>query len=240
MTSGIGVGPLRLSEPCEVVWVERSASASGSGTARCAGHLFGGEEASWSSSTTTARSGSASRRSPVPARWWVRAVGPAAGVASARTAARLARAVRRAPEVRGGGAVSLQPRSAGSARSRSSTCGCIASAGRVVTLTRGARRSLAGRPAAAAGDRGASARLPGGARCAACVRSRVVGCPAGAADRAVAAARRHEWVHVLVFAVVGAVSAVAIMRRSERRADRRGGPRSRREGAVGAGGARWW
>ena len=45
VTTRLGVGPLRLAEPCEVVWTERSDDRTGFGYGTLPGHLFRGEEA---------------------------------------------------------------------------------------------------------------------------------------------------------------------------------------------------
>jgi len=97
VTSGIGVGPLRLSEPCEIVWVERSATRVGFAYGTLPGHLFVGEEAFVVELDDDAALWFRVRVFSRPAQGWVRVLGPAAGVAQRAYAARLAWAVRRVP-----------------------------------------------------------------------------------------------------------------------------------------------
>jgi uncharacterized protein (UPF0548 family) len=44
VTTRLGLGPVRLSEPCEIVWVEREEQRIGFGYGTLPGHVFVGEE----------------------------------------------------------------------------------------------------------------------------------------------------------------------------------------------------
>lgn len=101
VTSRIGIGPFRLSEPCEIVWVERSATRVGFAYGTLAGHLFVGEECFVLELDHDGTLWFRVRVFSRPAQWWVRAVGPAAGVVQRAYAGGLARSLRRRPELAG-------------------------------------------------------------------------------------------------------------------------------------------
>lgn len=94
VTSGLGIGSLRIAAPCEVVWVEDGPDRAGFAYGTLAGHPESGEEsflveladsAVWFSVIAFSR----------PARWYTKAAGPVA-VAFQHTYARLlGRALRR-------------------------------------------------------------------------------------------------------------------------------------------------
>lgn len=73
-----GVGPVHLSVPCEVVWVQRSPGRTGFGYGTLPGHLFRGEEAFTIERDDAGDLWFVATAYSVPDRWWVRAVGPVA------------------------------------------------------------------------------------------------------------------------------------------------------------------
>ncbi|ROS23187.1 hypothetical protein [Cellulomonas sp. PhB150] len=72
----------------------------------------------------------------------------------------------------------------------------------------------------------------------ACVPIALVGYPAGLLTAWLLRRSEREWVHVLVFAVVGAVLPPLVMTAWHSGVDT--GAAAVAEGAIGAGGARWW
>ncbi|WP_421732785.1 YndJ family transporter [Cellulomonas sp.] len=95
VASRVGIGPVRLHEPCEVVWVERTADRIGFGYGTVSGHVFRGEE-----SFTVERDAAGDLWFVVtaysfPDLWWVRAVGPLTVVVQRAYLRLLARGARR-------------------------------------------------------------------------------------------------------------------------------------------------
>jgi uncharacterized protein (UPF0548 family) len=90
-----GLGPVRLSVPCEVVWVQRSPDRTGFGYGTLPGHLFRGEEAFTIERDDAGRLWFVVTAYSVPDRWWVRAVGPVAVVGQHLYLRLLARGARR-------------------------------------------------------------------------------------------------------------------------------------------------
>jgi hypothetical protein len=72
----------------------------------------------------------------------------------------------------------------------------------------------------------------------ACIPVALVGYPAGLLTAGLLRRTEHEWVHVVVFAAVGAVLAPLIMTAWHSGVEI--GAAAAVEGAIGAGGARWW
>ncbi|GAA1396787.1 DUF1990 family protein [Catellatospora coxensis] len=94
VTSGLGIGPLRIAAPCEVVWAEDGPQRAGFAYGTLAGHPETGEEAFLVESAAGAVWFSVIAFSR-PARWYTRAAGPVA-VGFQHTYARLlGRALRR-------------------------------------------------------------------------------------------------------------------------------------------------
>ncbi|MDH6460345.1 uncharacterized protein (UPF0548 family) [Micromonospora sp. A200] len=95
VTTGLGVGPLRVWGPCEVVWVSDDERSAGFGYGTLPGHPARGEEAFlvtrddagavWFEVTAFSR----------PDRWFMRAAGPAGRVVQHGYAHWLARTLRR-------------------------------------------------------------------------------------------------------------------------------------------------
>lgn len=71
-----GIGPLHLSVPCEVVWVQQTETRTGFGYGTLPGHLFRGEEAFTIERDEAADLWFVATAFSVPDRWWVRALGP--------------------------------------------------------------------------------------------------------------------------------------------------------------------
>ena len=96
VVSGLGVGPLRLQAPCQVVWVERGERRAGFAYGTLAGHPFSGEEAFLLELDDDGTLWFHVRAFSRPARWWVALAGPVALHGQRAYARRLARAVREA------------------------------------------------------------------------------------------------------------------------------------------------
>lgn len=75
-TTRLGVGPLRLGEPCEVIWVERDPARTGFGYGTLPGHLFRGEEAFTVERDDAGDLWFVVTAFSVPVPWWVRMLGP--------------------------------------------------------------------------------------------------------------------------------------------------------------------
>ncbi|WP_081681156.1 YndJ family transporter [Cellulomonas sp. URHD0024] len=75
-TTRLGLGPVRLSEPCAVVWVERTPERTGFGYGTLPGHLFRGEEAFTVEHDDAGDLWFAVTAFSVPVVWWARAIGP--------------------------------------------------------------------------------------------------------------------------------------------------------------------
>ena len=101
-----GAGPVYLSVPCEVVWVERSASRVGFGYGTLAGHPFRGEEAFTIERDDAGDLWFVATAFSVPDRWWVRLAGPLTVVGQRLYLRVLARGARRMAGVRQLGGVS--------------------------------------------------------------------------------------------------------------------------------------
>lgn len=101
-----GAGPVYLSVPCEVVWVERSPTRIGFGYGTLAGHPFRGEEAFVVERDDAGDLWFVVTAFSVPDRWWVRAAGPLTVVGQRLYLRVLARGARRIAGVRQLGAVS--------------------------------------------------------------------------------------------------------------------------------------
>jgi uncharacterized protein (UPF0548 family) len=95
VASRLGVGPVRLHEPCEVVWVERTTDRVGFGYGTVAGHLFRGEEAFTVERDAAGDLWFVVTAYSVPDLWWVRAVGPLTVVLQRAYLRLLARGARR-------------------------------------------------------------------------------------------------------------------------------------------------
>ena len=95
VVSRIGFWPLRLSEPCEVVWVERTAERVGFGYGTVAGHVFRGEEAFTVERDDAGDLWFVVTAFSVPDRWWVRLAGPLAIAGQRAYLRQLARGARR-------------------------------------------------------------------------------------------------------------------------------------------------
>ncbi|MEU4567656.1 DUF1990 domain-containing protein [Micromonospora sp. NPDC023956] len=78
VTSGLGVGPLRLDAPCEVVWVADDDRRAGFGYGTLPGHPASGEEAFVVERDDAGRVWFEIRAFSRPQRWIMRAAGPAA------------------------------------------------------------------------------------------------------------------------------------------------------------------
>lgn len=77
VTSGLGVGPLRLPAPCEVVWTVDDDRRAGFGYGTLPGHPALGEEAFVVERDDAGRVWFAVRAFSRPDRWFMRAAGPA-------------------------------------------------------------------------------------------------------------------------------------------------------------------
>ena len=86
-----GVGPVRLSAPCEVVW----AGTAGFGYGTLTGHPFRGEEAFGIERDDAGRLWFVATAYSTPDRWWVRAAGPLTTVGQRLYLRQLARGARR-------------------------------------------------------------------------------------------------------------------------------------------------
>ena len=95
-----GVGPVHLSVPCEVVWVERGADRIGFGYGTLPGHLFRGEEAFTVERDDAGDLWFVVTAFSVPDRWWVRLAGPLTVVGQRLYLRVLARGARRMAGVR--------------------------------------------------------------------------------------------------------------------------------------------
>ncbi|WP_082574299.1 YndJ family transporter [Cellulomonas sp. Root137] len=95
VASRLGIGPVRLHEPCEVVWVERTADRVGFGYGTVSGHLFRGEEAFTVERDAAGDLWFVVTAYSVPDLWWVRAVGPLTVVGQRAYLRLLARGARR-------------------------------------------------------------------------------------------------------------------------------------------------
>ncbi|WP_082495275.1 YndJ family transporter [Cellulomonas sp. Leaf334] len=95
VVSRIGVLPVRLSEPCEVVWVERTTDRVGFGYGTVAGHVFRGEEAFTVERDDAGDLWFVVTAFSVPDRWWVRLAGPLTVVGQRAYLRLLARGARR-------------------------------------------------------------------------------------------------------------------------------------------------
>lgn len=95
VVSRIGVGPVRLSEPCEVVWVERTTDRVGFGYGTVDGHVFRGEEAFTVERDDAGDLWFVVTAFSVPDRWWVRLAGPLTVVGQRAYLRLLARGARR-------------------------------------------------------------------------------------------------------------------------------------------------
>jgi uncharacterized protein (UPF0548 family) len=91
----LGVGPLRLHEPCEVVWVERGPRRVGFGYGTLPGHALVGEELFAVERDGAGRLWWVVELFSRPAPAWLRPLAPALGVVQRLYAAWLARAARR-------------------------------------------------------------------------------------------------------------------------------------------------
>ncbi|MGN9776586.1 DUF1990 family protein [Micromonospora sp. H33] len=78
VTAGLGVGPLRIWGPCEVVWTEDGPERAGFGYGTRPGHPERGEEAFLVSRDAAGHVWFEVVAFSVPDRWFVRAAGPAA------------------------------------------------------------------------------------------------------------------------------------------------------------------
>ena len=101
-----GAGPVYLSVPCEVVWVERSAHRVGFGYGTLPGHLFRGEEAFTIERDDAGDLWFVVTAFSVPDRWWVRLAGQLTVVGQRLYLRALARGARRMAGVRQLGGVS--------------------------------------------------------------------------------------------------------------------------------------
>ena len=90
-----GIGPLHLSEPCEVVWVDRTPERTGFGYGTLPGHLFRGEEAFTVERDEVGDLWFVATAYSVPDRWWVRLGGPLTRVGQRLYLRLLARGARR-------------------------------------------------------------------------------------------------------------------------------------------------
>lgn len=95
VVSRIGVWPVRLSEPCEVVWAERATDRVGFGYGTVPGHVFRGEEAFTVERDDAGDLWFVVTAFSVPDRWWVRLAGPLTVVGQRAYLRLLARGARR-------------------------------------------------------------------------------------------------------------------------------------------------
>lgn len=95
VTTQLGVGVLRLSEPCEIVWVEREEQRIGFGYGTLPGHVFVGEEAFVLERDAAGDVWFVVDVFSNPAAWWVRLLRPLVPPFQRLYIAHLARAARR-------------------------------------------------------------------------------------------------------------------------------------------------
>ena len=95
VTTRLGVGALRLSEPCEIVWVEREEQRIGFAYGTLPGHVFVGEEAFVLERDAAGDLWFVVDVFANPAVWWVRALRPLVPTFQRLYLLHLARAARR-------------------------------------------------------------------------------------------------------------------------------------------------
>ncbi|WP_456823352.1 YndJ family transporter [Cellulomonas sp. P5_E12] len=95
-----GIGPVALSVPCEVVWIERGPDRVGFGYGTLPGHPFRGEEAFTVDRDEAGDLWFVATAFSVPDRWWVRLAGPLTVVAQRLYLRVLARGGRRLAGIR--------------------------------------------------------------------------------------------------------------------------------------------
>jgi uncharacterized protein (UPF0548 family) len=95
VTSGLGIGPLRLWAPCRVVWVEQSEDRAGFAYGTLPGHPERGEESFLVSRDGAGDVWLAVTAFSLPASWYTRAAGPVVPVFQAGYARLCGRALRR-------------------------------------------------------------------------------------------------------------------------------------------------
>ncbi len=105
VTTRLGLGPLRLSEPCQVIWVERAPARTGFGYGTLPGHVFRGEEAFTIEHDDAGDLWFVVTAYSVPEVWWVRLLGPLVVVGQHLFLRLLARGARRVLQSEPSGAV---------------------------------------------------------------------------------------------------------------------------------------
>ena len=95
VTTRLGVGPVALSEPCEIVWVEREEQRIGFGYGTLPGHAFVGEESFVLERDAAGDVWFVVDAFSNPAAWWVAGLRPLVPPFQRLYVAHLARAARR-------------------------------------------------------------------------------------------------------------------------------------------------